>query len=153
MAARTDTRPATGWAGLDKLGLLLAVLAAAGLSLPFVAFRANRIVLGEGQGLFAALPVWMAVLLLISLALAVGSAMLRAAPLWRVVTSLVAAAVLIVALGAAATNLTPAGDTVARVSPGGGFWLLLLATALLAADGLSRLRPKPLLRLALLAAD
>ena len=150
MSARSAAGTTAGWAGLDKLGLLLSVLAAAGLSLPFVAFRANRIVLGEGQGLFAALPVWMAVLLLVSLALALGSALLRGPALWRVATSLAAAVVLIVALGAAATNLTPEGDTVARVSPGGGFWLLLLAVALLAADGLARLRPKPLLRLALL---
>lgn len=150
MSARSAARTTAGWAGLDKLGLLLSVLAAAGLSLPLVAFRANRIVLGEGQGLFVALPIWMAVPLLVSLALALGSALLRGPALWRVATSLVAAVVLIVALGAAASNLTPEGDTVARVSPGGGFWLLLLAVALLAADGLARLRPKPLLRLALL---
>jgi osmoprotectant transport system permease protein len=150
VAAQTETRAAAVWPALDKLGLLLSLVAAAGLALPFVAFRANRIVLGEGQGLFAALPAWAAALLLVSLALALGSALLRAPALWRVATSLVAAVVLVVALGAAATQLTPVGDTVARVSPGGGFWLLLLAVALLAADGLARLRPKPWQRLALL---
>jgi osmoprotectant transport system permease protein len=150
VAAQTETRAAAAWPALDRLGLLLSLVAAAGLALPFVAFRANRIVLGEGQGLFAALPAWAAVLLLASLALALGSALLRAPALWRVVTSLVTAVVLVVALGAAATELTPPGDTVARVSPGGGFWLLLLAVALLAADGLARLRPKPWQRLALL---
>lgn len=152
MAARTEARAAQAWPALDRLGLLLSLVAAAGLALPFVAFRANRIVLGEGQGLFAAMPIWASLLLLVSLALALGSALLKAPPLWRVATSLLAALVLIVALGLAAEQLTPAGDRVARVSPGGGFWLLLLAVALLAADGLARLRPKPWQRLVLLLA-
>lgn len=35
------------WLALDKLGILIALLALAGAVLPFALFRANRIVLGE----------------------------------------------------------------------------------------------------------
>ncbi|WP_062215101.1 ABC transporter permease, partial [Aureimonas sp. AU20] len=58
----------------------------------------------------------------------------------------------LVGLGLAPAHLTPAGNTYARVAPGSGFWLLVFALALLATDALARLRPPPLLRVALLAA-
>ncbi len=41
---------------IDKLGVLIAAIAGVAAFLPFAAFRANRIVLGESKGLFAALP-------------------------------------------------------------------------------------------------
>ena len=46
----------------------------------------------------------------------------------------------LLALGAAARFLTPEGNTVARVAPSSGFWLLFLAFALMATDALSRMR-------------
>ena len=44
------------WLALDKLGVLIALIAAAGAALPFALFRANRIVLGEPRSLLDALP-------------------------------------------------------------------------------------------------
>ncbi|MGB3338702.1 MAG: hypothetical protein WBA73_16125, partial [Devosia sp.] len=44
------------WMALDKLGVLIALIAAAGAALPFALFRANRIVLGEPRSLLDALP-------------------------------------------------------------------------------------------------
>src|SRR5690606_32123888 len=55
-------------------------------------------------------------------------------------------------IGRAASHLTPDGDTFARVAPGAGFWMMLFAFALLAADALTRQRLAPLLRIAILAA-
>ncbi len=43
-------------ARLDRPGLLFAVIGLAGLALPLVQFKPNRIVLGEGLSLTAALP-------------------------------------------------------------------------------------------------
>jgi osmoprotectant transport system permease protein len=47
--------------------------------------------------------------------------------------------------------LTPPGNSYARVSPASGFWILIFAFALLAADALSRMQPPPWMRLVFLA--
>ena len=137
---------------VDKLGLLIAALAAIAAFLPFAAFRANRIVLGESKGLLAALPSWEAAILAVLLAAGIAIALLRTPTLWRLGTSLVVLALLFVAIGHAGTFLTPPGDKIARVSPGGGFWLLVFAFALLAADAIARLKLTPWTRIGVLAA-
>ncbi|MBL8594932.1 MAG: ABC transporter permease, partial [Devosia sp.] len=137
---------------VDKLGVLIAALAAIAAFLPFAAFRANRIVLGEAKGLFAALPGWEAAVLAAVLAAGIGIALFRTPTLWRLAASLVVLALLFVAIGHAGTFLTPPGDKIARVSPGAGFWLLIFAFALLAADAIARLKLKPWTRIAVLAA-
>ncbi len=152
MTDLTATAPRRLPVAVDKLGVLIAAIAAVAAFMPFAAFRANRIVLGESRGIFAALPGWEAVVLALVIALGVGVALLRTPTLWRLVTSLAVLALLFVAIGHAGTFLTPPGDKVARVSPGGGFWLLVFAFALLAADAIARLRLKPWTRIAVLAA-
>lgn len=137
---------------VDKLGVLIAALAAIAAFLPFAAFRANRIVLGEAKGLFAALLGWEAAVLAAVLAAGIGIALFRTPTLWRLAASLVVLALLFVAIGHAGTFLTPPGDKIARVSPGAGFWLLIFAFALLAADAIARLKLKPWTRIAVLAA-
>jgi len=137
---------------VDKLGVLIAALAAIAAFLPFAAFRANRIVLGESKGLLAALPSWEAAILAVLLAAGIAIALLRTPPLWRLGASLVVLALLFVAIGHAGTFLTPPGDKIARVSPGGGFWLLVFAFALLAADAIARLKLTPWTRIGVLAA-
>lgn len=132
---------------VDKLGVLIALVAGIGALLPFAAFRANRIVLGEGRGLFEALPGWEAALLAAALAVAIVVALLRTPTLWRLIASLAMLALLCVAIGHAASFLTPEGDRLARVSPGAGFWLALFAFALLAADSFTRLKLAPWLRI------
>ncbi|RUT30115.1 ABC transporter permease [Arsenicitalea aurantiaca] len=134
---------------LDLLGVVIAALGFAGLFLPFAAFRANRIVPGEGAQLFIALgPVWGVVLLSASL-LVLAVALLRTPARLRLAASLSALLLLLVLIGEAGRHLTPEGDALARVSPGSGFWVLLAAFALLAADALSRLALSPLMRIGL----
>jgi osmoprotectant transport system permease protein len=58
---------------------------------------------------------------------------------------------LALAVGHGASWLSPPGNAYARVSLGGGFWLLLLALALLVTDALARERLAPAVRVAALA--
>jgi osmoprotectant transport system permease protein len=137
---------------VDKLGLLIALLVAAGwLLLPFATFKANRIVQGQSRMLFAALPPVEATLLALILAASLPLILLRTRNLLRLATSVVALVALLVLVGRTAAFLTPPGNTLARVSAGAGFWVLVFAYLLLAADALTRLRLKPWPRIGLLA--
>lgn len=140
------------FAALDKLGVLIAAIAAIGAFSPFATFRANRIVLGEGRSILDALPIAEAVLLCIIVAAAILVAVFRTSGVMRIITSLVALAASLILIGHAATHLTPDGDRLARVSPGAGFWLMLFAFALLAADALTRMKLKPVARIGMLLA-
>ena len=136
---------------IDKLGVLIVLIAAAGWALlPFATFKANRIVQGQGCIVFDALPGWEAVLLSVVVAIALPMAFYRTPTLWRLATSAVALLSLLLLIGESAVFLTPAGNKLARVSPGAGFWVLVFAFLLLAADALTRLRLKPLPRIGLL---
>lgn len=133
-----DARPASP--PLSRPGLLFAALGLAGLALPLVQFKANRIVLGEGVLLAGAIgPMgWLVTALLgLGLLAAISGRLPMGMRLALGAGGVVAA---LLALGAAARFLTPEGNTVARVAPAAGFWLLLLAFALMAADALSRMR-------------
>ena len=136
----------------DRLGALIAVIAAIGVLTPFAAFRANRIVPGKAVAFWDALPAWeLAVIGAVLLAAAV-IALMKIAPRFRLVVSSAALIALAVAVGDAARMLTPAGDHISRTSPGAGFWLLAAAFTLMLADAVSRLRLRPVARLAMLAA-
>ncbi len=74
------------------------------------------------------------------------AALFRTSPWVKLIAAAAALAALTLAIGHAATFLTPAGNTYARVSPASGFWILLFAFALLAADALTRLQPPPWMR-------
>jgi osmoprotectant transport system permease protein len=79
-------------------------------------------------------------------------ALLRTPALVRLGAALAALAALTMLIGMAALHLAPPSeDSYARVSPASGFWLLLFAFALLAADALTRLKPSPLARVGALA--
>src|SRR3712207_4050201 len=86
----------------------------------------------------------------VGIGVALCAVLVRKPPL-RLAAALLGLAVLLPAVGWSAGFMTPAGNTFARVSPALGFWLLLLAFALLAADALTRLRLSPWARLAALA--
>ncbi len=146
MAARTAV------ARIDRLGALLAAVGlAALLSLPFVIFKANRIVPGDPWSMPAAVPQWLAlacqaVLLATALlALTVSNARVRLA------AALCAITVLALTLAAAGTALTPPHNKVVRIAAGPAFWVLLVCLGLLATDAVTRLRPGPLLRVLFLA--
>ena len=142
------SRPA--WLALDKLGVLIALIAAAGAALPFALFRANRIVPGEARSLFDALPSFPSGFLIGVLLVGFAVALLRFPVIAKLVTGFLILALLFVFIGWSATYLTPEGDTFARVSPGAGFWLLVFAFALLVTDALTRLKLKPLVRIGIL---
>ncbi|MHA6691484.1 ABC transporter permease [Devosia sp. A449] len=144
------SRPA--WLALDKLGVLIALIAAAGAALPFALFRANRIVLGEPRSLLDALPSLPSAFLIAILLAGFLVALLRLPVLAKLLAGFVVVAVLLLAIGWSASYLTPPDNTFARVSPGAGFWLLLFAFALLVTDALTRLRFAPLVRIGILLA-
>ena len=137
---------------LDKLGVILALMVAYGaLAAPLVTFRANRIVPGEGRFIFEALPSALGVGLAIALLAAGLVVLLRAPILLRLLVAATMLAGLAVIIGIAASFLTPEGDNYARIAPASGFWILAFAFALLAADSIARLNPRPLTRVVLLA--
>ena len=152
LAETAHATPRPAWLALDKLGVLIALIAAAGAALPFALFRANRIVPGESRSLLEALPGPSSGFLIGVLLIGFAVALLRFPVIAKLVAGFVAVAVLCVAMGWSASYLTPEGDTFARVSPGAGFWLLLFAFALLVTDALTRLRFAPLVRILILAA-
>ena len=149
-AQSATSRPA--WFALDKLGVLIALIALAGAALPFALFRANRIVLGEPRSLLDALPSFPSAFLIGILLVGFAVALLRLPIIAKLVAGFAVLATLFVVIGWSAGYLTPEGDTFARVSPGAGFWLLVFAFALLVADALTRLRLAPLARIAILLA-
>ena len=148
--AHAPSRP--GWYALDKLGVLIALIAAAGSLLPFALFRANRIVPGEPRSLLDALPGLPSAFLIGILLVGFVAALFRFPVTAKLVAGFLVLATLFVLIGASGTYLTPEGDTFARVSPGSGFWLLVFAFALLVTDALTRLRLAPLIRIAILLA-
>ncbi|MDO8358540.1 MAG: ABC transporter permease [Devosia sp.] len=135
----------------NRLGVLIAGLTLVGLALPFAAFRANRIVPGAGRAILEALPLQPALLLLASLLAMAAIALVRSPLPLRLLASLAALSLLLVAMGRAATYLTPAGDALARISPAAGFWVLLFVLAVLAADALAQMKLKPAYRIGVLA--
>ncbi|SEP78208.1 osmoprotectant transport system permease protein [Devosia sp. YR412] len=145
-----STRPT--WLALDKLGVLIALIALAGAVLPFALFRANRIVLGEPRSLLDALPSFPSGFLTGILLAGIIVALLRFPVVAKLIAGFLLLAVLFFFIGLSASYLTPDGDTFARVSPGAGFWLLVFAFALLVTDALTRLRFKPLIRIGILVA-
>lgn len=145
MSAAVATAPRR--IAVDKLGVLIGLIAIVAAFLPFAAFRANRIVLGVGKSVFEALPTWEALLLAVAFGGAIVVTLLRTPNLLRLAASLAMLAFLFIAIGIAATFLTPEGDRLARVSPGAGFWLAAFAFALLAADSFTRLKLSPWLRI------
>lgn len=152
MAAAPDALLGVGLSGrLSKTGVLFAFLGLAGLALPLVQFKPNRIVAGEGVRLHAALEPAIGWGLTAVLALALLAGLAAALPTaLRLALSLGGALAAIWALGGSVAYLTPEGNTIARVAPSSGFWLLLLAFSLMAADAQARLKPSLIWRLAIL---
>ena len=136
---------------VDRLGLLLTAAGAVALiGLPFVIFKSNRIVPGEPRGMHEVLPLWGALglqfVLLGDAAVALGVADARR----RLVAALAGIVVLALAVAAAANALTPPGNKVVRIAPGGASWVLLVCLGLMATDAITRMRPRPLARVLLL---
>ena len=139
-------------ARLDRLGALLSACGAAALGfLPFVVFKANRLVPGDPHGLTAVLPTSEAVGVLAVLALVALVALAVAEARIRLAAALIGLIVVALAIASAANALTPPGNRIVRVAVGAGFWVLLIALGLLMTDAITRLRPGPLARVLMLA--
>ena len=136
---------------LSAPGLLFAVLGLSALLAPFMTLAANRIVAGEGfsawrlAGPEVTLPGMTALLAGLILGLPV------AWPRLRLVGATLGLTGLIWLLARGALALLEGTGDYARVSPGAGFWCLLVIFALLMADALASLSPRPLARAGLLA--
>lgn len=146
-----DARHRGVLAGIDRLGALLTLVGAAGLFLlPFVLFKANRIVPGDPRAVAQVLPLWAALGFQATLAAVAAVALLIANGPLRLAAALAGIVGLAVALAAAANALTPPHNIIVRIAPGGGFWLLAAALGLLATDAITRMRPGPGVRVLLL---
>jgi osmoprotectant transport system permease protein len=136
----------------DRLGALLTLIGAAGLILlPFIAFKANRILPGDPRDLTQVLPVWAALGCWAMLAAVAAVALFAANAPLRLVAALAGIVVTALALAAVANALTPPHNLIVRIAPGAGFWLLLAALGLLATDAITRMHPGPGVRVLLLA--
>jgi osmoprotectant transport system permease protein len=143
---------ATRRAAIDRLGALLSSLSVAALVLlPFVTFKANRILPGDPRGLFEVLPPWGAAACLATLALAAGVALGARSAVLRLAAALLGIVAVALALAAAGNSLTPPGNKVVRVAPGAAAWVLIVCLGLMLTDAITRLRPGPLLRVLWLA--
>jgi osmoprotectant transport system permease protein len=132
---------------IDRLGALLSLVGAAALVfLPFVVFKANRIVPGDARSLLQILPMWAALAFYAILVLVAATAFGVASARVRLAVALVAVAAVALIIGAAGDALTPPGNKVVRVSPGTGFWVLLVCLGLMSTDAITRLRPGPGIR-------
>lgn len=152
IADTTTSADRPAWLALDKLGVLIALIAGSGVLLPFALFRANRIVPGEARTLLEALPWPVAAGLIAILVAGFLVALLRVPVRLKLLVGFLALAALLLSVGMSGRYLTPEGDTFARISPGAGFWLLVFGFALLVTDALTRLRLAPLVRIAILLA-
>jgi osmoprotectant transport system permease protein len=136
---------------IDRLGALVAAVGAAALLLlPFVVFKPNRILPGDPRTVAEVLPMWVALACDVSLILVAAVALGVSSARIRLAAALLGIVVVAGAVAAAGNALTPAGNKVVRVAPGSGFWVLLIALGLLATDAITRLRPRPAVRVALL---
>lgn len=139
--------------GFDKLGIVMTLVAAAALALPFANFRPSRIGQAQGVGFLQALPaslVWIGLAFLVLCLLALTR---RIAPAVRLVLAGLALVALAIAIGLVPEVLVPPGNARPRVGPAAGFWLLAFAFAILFTDALVKLSLRPLQRiLALLLA-
>ncbi|CAN7160438.1 ABC transporter permease [Rhizobium rhizogenes] len=137
---------------VDRLGVVLVAGGALAATLmPFIIVKANRIAGGKPQMLIQLLPQPSALALLALLVATALAALFLRSQLARLGIATLTIAFLIVTLGLVSTAATPAGSTVARITPGGAFWVLLAVIGLVISDALVKLRLSPWLRVASLA--
>src|ERR1700726_2080930 len=125
---------------IDRLGALLSLAGIAALVfLPFVVFKANRIVPGHARSLLQTLPLWAVITCYAVLVLVAAAALGAVSARMRLAAALIGVASVALTLAAAGDALTPIGNKVVRVSPGTGFWILLMCLGLMATDAITRL--------------
>ncbi len=134
-------RPTRRSAGLDRLGVLLAAIVAAGLALqPFCLFRANRIVAAKPVRASVGVAAAEAQIVLGLIVVASVLLLLRTTPELRLAVSVLTLVLLALRSGGREFYLTPSRKHLRRVAPGGGFWFAAFAFAIALADAAVRLR-------------
>jgi len=137
---------------IDRLGALLSLIGlAALLALPFVVFKANRIVPGDARSLFEILSTGSALGFYAVMAVVAVTAIALPSARIRLTVAVVGLAAAALTIGAAGDALTPFGNKIVRVSPGTGFWVVLVCLGLMLTDAVTRLRPGPGTRVLFLA--
>lgn len=131
--------------------MLVAVVAVAGLMLPFAVFKANRIVPGEGVALWDALPLVSAAIGLAWIGFSIVIGLLRLPATIKLAASASSLVVMMLLIGLAGQAMMPTDNAYARIGIGPGFWLLGFALALMLTDALARMKPGPWMRIGLLA--
>jgi osmoprotectant transport system permease protein len=140
---RTFARPYA----IDRLGALLTLVGVAALVfLPFVVFKANRIVPGDARSLLQILPPWEVLAFYGTLVFVAATALGLKNARVRLALAVLGLGAVALTIGAAGDALTPIGNKVVRVSPGIGFWVLLVCLGLMSTDAITRLRPGPGIR-------
>ena len=136
----------------DKLGMILALITLAGLFLqPFSQFAANRIVEATPKMIWSALPGWQGVCLMATIIAAIVVMVLRSPVNLRLGVSVAMMAVLALMVGRSGYFLMPDDNLYARVSAGGGFWIMLFGFSIAMADAIVRKQLAPMKRMAFLA--
>ena len=143
-----------------RVGLLLTGLLLVTLALPYITYAPNRLLSGEGRGLWQVMP-WLAG---VQMAAVLAGMLLcwlpgRAAPLLHLLLAELLFPLLIWGSGQAALELSRHGSPLARTSPGsglygsgprpspgGGLWLSLALCLLLASEAIRHLTVRPLWR-------
>jgi osmoprotectant transport system permease protein len=145
MASLAATLPAAGgrWTGRNVVLLLLAVGLAGAVGLAFVGVSPNRILSAKPLSLLAAVPPGFVAILGAGVALLFAGIGARSRRLAGIAVLAGATTVFIgvfAAAGNAATTLVHAATSPgARVSVGGGFWVIVLTSALAMIEAMNRL--------------
>ncbi|MEH7879566.1 ABC transporter permease [Rhizobium laguerreae] len=138
---------------LDRLGVVLVAGGIAATALmPFIYVKANRIAAGKPMLLMQLLPQSSVIILTMLLLLTAFATLFLRHAIVRLVIATLCLAALIVAIGLVSTAATPPGSTVARMTPGGGFWVLFAVIGLVISDALVKIRLAPWMRVAALVA-
>ena len=135
---------------LSAPGLLLAALGFLALLAPFMTLAANRIVAGKGISVWHLADPELTLPGLLAVVTGLILGLLAAWPRLRLAGAALGLAGIIWLLSQSAPVLLEGAGDYARVSPGLGFWCLLVVLGLLMADALSNLSPGPWARIGLL---
>ena len=136
---------------VDRLGVVLVAGGALAVAwMPFIIVKANRIAAGKPQLLTQLLGQPAAMVLLVLLTAAALAVLFLHNQFLRLGIGTLAIVMLIVTLGLVSTAATPTGSTVARITPGGSFWVLLAVVGLMISDALVKLQLTPWRRLSAL---
>lgn len=129
--------------GFDKLGVVMTIIAAIALLLPFANFRPSRIGQARGVAFLEALPSGLAWTSLVLLVLALVFVLRRTGPRLRLTLAVAALVLLGILIGFAPDTLIPAGNARPRVGPAAGFWLIAFSFAIILTDALVKLSLRP----------